>query len=384
MASAGELQTLLRFLSQDAKVPLSTAMAKVKELQNATYSPSALSKANVQRIKDIFLDEKLAKQIVSAAKRNTKKRTSEDDVTESPSKKKKFGSLMEEPLTPAELEESLALPAASVIENEISSTVLHTNRAPLVLAFAVVLLKYTMPEQPLSSRLSLAQAVVSVNSRSKAVNLGLGSGKSAEDEGWGQGQSIVKIMGREIKVLRRWGYEWQSEVVKTEAAQEVVKYEDAAEPDTHPPHEGDVPLWGLDLEALKKSNGPSAPGTQVSSVGGLPIYTAQSARAYLLKSFDHASSSKAESATQKKTTNATKIAEKEQALGMLLGALELLYLSWADVLDKAELDRRAWSWYVRVRPDVANGVAGWGGKGDVKLADVLGLRRSPAKSLPAS
>ncbi|TKA70302.1 hypothetical protein B0A49_05388 [Cryomyces minteri] len=382
MTSAGELQTLLRFLSQDAKIPLSTAMAKVKELQNASLTTQVIAKDSLE---DIFLDEKLAKQIVRAAKRNTKKRAPGDYVTESPSKKaKKFGSLIEEPLMPAELEEFLALPAASVVENEISSTVLHTNRAPLVLAFAVVLLKYTMPEQPLSSRLSLAQAVVSVNSRSRAVNIGLESGKSAEDEGWGQGQPIVKIMGREIRVLRRWGYEWQSEVVKPEAAQEVVKHEEAAEPNTHPPHEGDVPLWGLDLEALKKSNGPSAPDTQVSSVGSLPIYTARSARAYLLKSFDCSSSSKAESATQKKTTNATKIAEKKQALGMLLGALELLYRSWADVLDKAELDRRAWSWYVRVRPDVADGVAGWGGKGDVKLAEILGLRRSPARSLLAS
>lgn len=35
MASAGDLQALLRFLSQDAKVPLAQAMGKVKELQAA-------------------------------------------------------------------------------------------------------------------------------------------------------------------------------------------------------------------------------------------------------------------------------------------------------------------------------------------------------------
>lgn len=33
MASACDLQALLRFLSQDAKVPLAQAMSKVKELQ---------------------------------------------------------------------------------------------------------------------------------------------------------------------------------------------------------------------------------------------------------------------------------------------------------------------------------------------------------------
>ena len=35
MASAQDIQTLLRFLSQDAKIPLTQAMGKVKELQTA-------------------------------------------------------------------------------------------------------------------------------------------------------------------------------------------------------------------------------------------------------------------------------------------------------------------------------------------------------------
>lgn len=35
MASTQNLQALLRFLSQDAKVPLATAMSKVKDLQAA-------------------------------------------------------------------------------------------------------------------------------------------------------------------------------------------------------------------------------------------------------------------------------------------------------------------------------------------------------------
>lgn len=36
--AAVELQLLLRFLSQDAKVPLAVAMSKVKELQKAGLS----------------------------------------------------------------------------------------------------------------------------------------------------------------------------------------------------------------------------------------------------------------------------------------------------------------------------------------------------------
>jgi len=35
MASAQDLQSLLRFLSQDAKLPLAQALAKVKDLQAA-------------------------------------------------------------------------------------------------------------------------------------------------------------------------------------------------------------------------------------------------------------------------------------------------------------------------------------------------------------
>jgi hypothetical protein len=35
MASAAEVQSLLRFLSQDAKLPLAQAMGKIKQLQDA-------------------------------------------------------------------------------------------------------------------------------------------------------------------------------------------------------------------------------------------------------------------------------------------------------------------------------------------------------------
>lgn len=35
MTTKHEIQVLLRFLSQDAKIPLPTAMSKVKELQSA-------------------------------------------------------------------------------------------------------------------------------------------------------------------------------------------------------------------------------------------------------------------------------------------------------------------------------------------------------------
>jgi hypothetical protein len=115
-------------------------------------------------------------------------------------------------LTPQELEKSLELPLC-LDEERISNSAIETNRAPLVLAFAVEVLRHTMPEQPLSSRLSLGQAVVSANSRSKAVSLGINKGPSADQEGWGEGQPRVKVLGREIAVLKRGGYEWKGEEV---------------------------------------------------------------------------------------------------------------------------------------------------------------------------
>ncbi|OCK76662.1 hypothetical protein K432DRAFT_407980 [Lepidopterella palustris CBS 459.81] len=368
MSSAGDIQALLRFLSQDAKVPLAIAMGKVKELQKAGLgTPTDISKSDFRDIKAIFGDDKASKQVLNAAKRVTKKRSSSDGAPAAPSKRSKLS--YGEPLTPAALEESLALPDSNMDEEELSKTVLFTNRAPLVLAFAVTLLKYTMPEQPLSSRLSLAQAVVSANSRTKAVSLGLESGKSAEDEGWGEGQPAVKIMGRAVRVMKRWGYDWEAKD-EDGVTQETIAEEGSNANDVQPA------LWGLDLEALK-SNGPLTVASHGSSSNQLPIYTAQSARAYLLKSFEMASttSNDTELSSTKKQSNAAKVAQKEHNLGLLLGALDLLFQSWSSTLDKTELDKRSWAWYVRVRPDVETGVAGWGGKGNVKLSEILDLRR---------
>ena len=310
-----------------------------------------------------------------------------------------------------------------------------SNRAPVLLAFAVVLLAYTHPHQPLSSRLSLAQAVVSANSRSKAVSLGLESGKSAEEEGWGQGQPAIKIMGREIRVLRRWGYVpehvEQAASGETEASErgngerpdsEYATYNvdaseasfalssstlvgDTSEPpsststvakvDQSPQRkqipqgelqtERTVPLWGLDTEALRDSNSRSSlvsrPGPHGNTNTNLPIYTPQSARSYLLKSFASAPSKDSDTtagavpSAKKKLSAKEEAQQKEHNLSLLLTALDILFSSWAKVLSREELDRRAWGWYVAVRPDVKTGVKGWGERGAVELREILRLRR---------
>lgn len=323
--------------------------------------------SDVSALQKIFEDEKVAKQALNAAKRQTKKRSSDSANTESSPPRKRTKGASGETQDPTDLEASLALPEECLDEKKLCECVLYTNRAPVVLAFAVQLLKYTMPEQPLSSRLSLAQAMVSANSRSKAVSLGLESGKSAEEEGWGQGQPMVRVMGRDIRTMKRWGYEW-----KKDGNEQGEPSSSAAtvQPDTE---EEKPALWGLDLEALKKKSEFAKPGAPSSS---LPIHTPQSARAYLLKSFDSPPDTNQGADSKKKAKSAAaKQVEKEENLGKLLGALDLVYKSWVGALDAKELDRRAWSWYIRVRPDVPDGVAGWGGKAPVKLADILALRR---------
>ena len=373
--AANDLQSFLRFLSQDAKVPLAMAMGQIKTLQQASLgSVDALAKVKAADIQSFFPDEKLAKQVLSAAKRVSKKRAAGDD-TPSPKKKRKDESLfsLKAEQTPEELEASLALPTSDVNDEELTDVVMVTNRAPLVLAFGVMLLKYTMPEQPLSSRLSLAQAYVSTTSRARAVNLGIESGESADQLGYGEGQPTVTIMSKDLKVLRRWGYEWKPAVTDVEAStQGTLKAEDDEDtPDM--PAEDKPPLWGLDLEALKKSKVEAPPigKAQSATTTNMPIYTPQSARAYLLKSFE----SPTPAEPGKKINAVARAADKERNLGMLLRAIDLLYQSWLGTITPEELDKRIWGWYIKVRPSVENGVAGWGGRNEIKLADILALRR---------
>lgn len=327
---------------------------------------TAISKTKIEQLKLIFPDEKSAKQVLNAAKRVSKKRAAGDTgtTTASPAKKKQKFEPDGDVMSPSALEESLALPESMVDESILKQAIVYSNRAPLVLAFAVTLLKYTMPEQPLSSRLSLAQAVVSANSRTKALSLGLESGKSAEDEGWGEGQPVIKVMGREIRVLRRWGY-----VVD-------VKEEGDTQESVTVVGEGDreQPLWALDLEAMKKNETVLVAGAGGGNGNGLPIYAPQSARAYLGKSFDSLPDVDVDKG-KKKQSHASKMVEKEHNLALLLGALDLVFQSWVNTIEPKELDRRAWNWYVRVRPEVESGVAGWGGKGNISLAEILKLRR---------
>lgn len=433
-------------------------------------------------------------------------------------------------LTPADFEASLTLPVETD-EDIISSTTLLTNRAPLLLAFAAELLRYTMPEQPPSSRLSLAQAVVSANSRGKAVSIGIEKGPSADEEGWGHGQPRMHIMGREVTVLKRGGYEWKGEErageeVKTESLPSTASTASAATAAADEPHNskgnatqtwsasspvtskdstfivratkleklsqrqdrlqslfttipnlrgadhnawayrvkkpdmfgshviredsfddgeggsgdfmlkimretntldtlvvmtrwyggtmlgpdrwriirqclkealserlratgeqasiGGEAVWGLDLEAMRsKTNATSSPAPSYSAgVVGMPIHRPESARAYLLKSFAQrvgTTEGGQEKPTPKRKTAKALEEERAENLSRLLGAIRLLYDSWASHLSADELDRRAWGWYMAARPEVDSGPAGWGAKGNLQLAQILASRRKDSQ-----
>ncbi|TKA63059.1 hypothetical protein B0A55_10187 [Friedmanniomyces simplex] len=368
-------------------------MSKVKELQHANLAtPEKLAKVKAGEITTMFPDEKMAKLIIAAAKRVAKKRAAGDDSAPSPKKRKKESLVSDDgPTSPADLEAAVALPVSTADEEELANMTIFSNRAPLFLAFTVTLLKHTMPDQPLTSRLSLAQAFISTSSRSRAVNLGIQTLDKADveaEERLAQGQPSVTILGKEIKILKRWGYEWRSESTGADIAKKnTVKGDPQDETEQSRTDEEDYgvasaqadaeeqpALWALDLEALRKSNRSdiTLANVKAGNNSSLPIYTPQSARAYLLKSFDTPGDGKTP-----KTSASAKTSVKKQNLGHLLQALDMLYDSWATTLDPAELDKRTWGWYVKVRPEVEQGVAGWGGKNEIKLADILALRRRP-------
>ena len=315
----------------------------------------------------IFREEKLAKQVLNAAKRISRKRPAPSDGASALQKRPKGADLLKTGSTPYEIESALCLPVTAASEETLNNTVLFTNRAPLVLAFAVCVLKYTMPEQPLSSRLSLAQTVVSANSRTKAAHLGIEDGVTAEQEGLGQGHPVVKVLGRDIHVLKRWDYDPNE---GAPSPQDESKHaSQIAHEETQTP-----PLWGVDLESLRDQGSKNKKfGEEMNAGSDLPIFRAESARSYLYRAFSRPPEDK-ELPPKKKAATAIET-EKEECLSRLLHTIDLVCQSWLPKLEKEELDRRAWSWYIRVRPEVQHGTKGWGEKGLVKLADILALQR---------
>ncbi|KAH8129044.1 hypothetical protein LI328DRAFT_129074 [Trichoderma asperelloides] len=507
MASHGDLQEMLRMLTA-RKASMMAAMGYIRALQSKNLkSIGQIAEAPSSVIEEAISDVKLAKSFHTACKSHGKKgskRAAEEPASSAGGKKPKLEmhkrDLDYNSMTPEELEGSLTLPLCED-EEVIKETALVTNRAPLVLAFAVELLRFTMPEQPPSSRLSLAQAVVSANSRSKAISIGIEKAPVGGEAPIPTGQPKVSVLGREIPVLKRGDYTWSESSEKkpqtssadtdkppsrlpSTASDNVWatskslsskgsvfiahaapitspsmrtglmkilfnKYPDLEKTADHVAwairtsfggsslvqeasfDDGEAGCGKFMLELLREANitnttvvlarwyggvmlGPDrwrlmreclndALSTQrriatfsgealwgldaedkkpaISTIG-MAIHRPENARNYLLRSFASASASDGGSSggsgSSGKKTVAALNDEKQENLGRLLGALRLLFASWAGVLGRGELDRRAWSWYVAVRPDIEAGPSGWGEKGTLKLSKILDLRRKEA------
>ncbi|KJZ78625.1 hypothetical protein HIM_02016 [Hirsutella minnesotensis 3608] len=478
-------------------------MSHIKALQTKNLrSIEQIAQAPLASVEAAVDDEKLAKSLHTACKNHGSKGTKRQaGESTSPSAKKAklephkrdldYGSMSAD-----ELEAAMSLPLVED-EDAIRATSVVTNRAPLVLAFAVELLRFTMPEQPPSSRLSLAQAVVSANSRTKAVSIGIEKAPAGGEDLVPDGQPKVRVLGREVPVLKRGGYTWasgtedrhesapstssaqtSSERPKTWAVsqklsskgsvfiahaatltsaaqraslmQQLMTEKPDLETATHNAwavragygksplvqeasfddgesgcgdfllgvmREADVKnavvvltrwyggvMLGPDrwrlmrecandaLSSSQRRGTATLAGEAVwaldpqdtkpaASTIGMAIHRPEGARNYLLRSFAPAPDAEAARGGKRAATAAAANEERHENLGRLLGALRMLYASWADVLSRDELDRRAWSWYVAVRPDVEAGPSGWGAKGTLSLSKILDLRRKvdPAK-----
>lgn len=191
------------------------AMGQVKALQTVQLrSIQQISDAPLDLIERGLGDSKSAKALQTACKTHLKRastKRSGDHLTSPGEKRPKNHHPGDNAGGPAQrvedTEAALSLPVVTD-EKEIAGASIFTNRAPLMLAFVLELLRHTMPMQPMSSRLSLAQAVVSANSKSKAISIGLAKAAN-EDGSWGEGQPKVNIMGRAIAVLKRGDFDLQ-------------------------------------------------------------------------------------------------------------------------------------------------------------------------------
>ncbi|KAK1671473.1 hypothetical protein BDP55DRAFT_675670 [Colletotrichum godetiae] len=213
MASQQDLQELLRVITSRKGVSMMAAMGQVKALQTVELrSIQQISNASLDLIERGLGDSKTAKALQTACKTHLKRgstKRSGHHLTSPSEKRPKIHHPSDDSEGPAQhLEDTEAALSLSVVmdEKEIAGASIYTNRAPLMLAFVLELLRHTMPTQPMSSRLSLAQAVVSANSKSKAISIGLAKAGN-EDGSWGEGQPKVNIMGRAIAVLKRGDFD---------------------------------------------------------------------------------------------------------------------------------------------------------------------------------
>ncbi|CAG9943718.1 unnamed protein product [Clonostachys rosea f. rosea IK726] len=268
MAGQADLQELLRIFTA-RKVPMLGAMRHVQALQSKNLrSIEQIAEASVADLESALGDGKLAKSVHAACKAHGKKGKREaDESASAPAKKPKLVAhkrdLDYSAMSSDELEGSMSLPLEED-EAVIRGTTVITNRAPLVLAFAVALLEFTMAEQPPSSRLSLAQAVVSANSRSKAVSIGIEKPPTAAQQvSVSEGQPKVRVLGRMLPVLKRSGYSWKG------ATSDAGASSTASQPSASKPAPAES-TWKASQKLLSKGSTFIAHATPLSSPSARP------------------------------------------------------------------------------------------------------------------
>lgn len=197
---------------------------------------------------------------------------------------------------------------------------------------------------------------MAANSITKATSIGVLSKGQEDNElnlfGTSSGQPSIKVLGRSIKCLRRY----HEETLDKDSIEGQGGNQDG---DKKEPW-----YWALNVTELS-----------TSTSSNLPIHTPEDTLSYLNRSFSQSFVNTSAVTPSNNSRGKASAKSRIPPLPLLLGALHLLLQSWKDHLSSEELDRRVWGWYCSVRPEVPQGPSGWGAKGEVKLSNILDLRR---------
>lgn len=275
------MNNLLRYLSQQCKIPLQESMAIApKLLQSGIKGEQDIAECT-------SLDAIVGAEIAKRLRRRPSKR---------PAKRKR---------TVDDTERNFSY--SDVCREACQKVEVTTNRAPWSLAWTYTILRqrYSKP-----TALSLAYGHMAATSTRKGRFLGIVADPSADERALATSQPEVSVLSIPVPIMRTHTAEQKEEGGKVEGEDE-------------------------ELRAVNVMD------------RNLKIHEPQDAWRYMKNAFGiH--------------------------FDAALSTIDCVVQSYP--LQEAE--RMAGSWYMATRPDVENGVKGWGQKGKVQLASVLELERS--------
>ncbi|KAK9239246.1 hypothetical protein V1525DRAFT_339899 [Lipomyces kononenkoae] len=311
--TASSLNDILRLLTTSCKLPLADSLPVASALvKNGLTRKELIGAKSQEELQEICpsLNQQQLNKLRSVCSSSPRKRAATQS-TGSPSVTKRGRKYAvkdkDAPISDTELE----LPI-DFDEELIEKTVVSVNRAPLMMLFAASVLRHQHPTYGAGSHLSLASAAAASAARKKAKSIGLSRTPAGAN-----GDKDVREVPEGYRTLRAFG--------TIDVA--IIRRGDK---------EG---YWGLDIDAMEKQ---AETGNREPEVKW--IHPAQ-VRAYLVRAFG------------------------EKGLAIVNGAVELLIRSWEE-REPENWSERAWGWYLRVRPEIAE----WGQKGPVRCKDILSLR----------